>query len=165
MKDQYMRTTRFHHFTAALVAGACLVSIAAPGEARERNRSASRTAASGATVERNASVEAYPGYRSAERSASGPNGGSRSVERGYTAGEGAYRSVDVTGANGNTYSREGSSSYDAETGYSSTRSSSGPYGSSSRSVERDAYPGGYEASVEGTNRNGGSYSREVTRSY
>ena len=71
--------------TAVLVATAFVGSIAVPlqAEARSRQHSVSRSGPAGRSVERDASVQAGPGYRDASRMQQGPNGGTREVERGY----------------------------------------------------------------------------------
>lgn len=143
--------------TGALAVGLAFSSIA---DARERNRSVSRETAAG-SFERQSQVQAGPGYRSAARSQSGPNGGSRSVERGHEDGN-RYREVSGTTASGDDWSRSRSTSIE-EGSMSRSRSVSGPGGASagsSVSVSHDETGGSRSAYRYGPN--GGSVSRETS---
>ena len=153
----------------ALLAGALAVGLAfsSIADARERNRSVSRETSAG-SFNRQSQVQAGPGYRSATRSQSGPNGGSRSVERGHEDGN-RYREISGTTASGDDWSRSRSRSRSAsiEDGtLNRSRSVSGIGGASagsSGSVSHDE--NGVSRSVYRNGPNGGSVSRETSHEH
>lgn len=117
----------------------CAASFSLPAQARERSRSVTRTGPNGLSTQRQAHIEAAPGYRDASRSQQGPYGGTRDAERGYDASTGtAYRDISGTTAGGKTWSRDGQTTVN-DGSYAHSYSATGPNGGSVSRERQGSY--------------------------
>jgi len=148
----------------AVIAALSLSAISLDVGARERSFSGTRTGPAGNSVQRNKTVQASDGNRSASSSVQGSNG------RGYTRDASrtydpdtktVNRSATTTTNSGETFTRNGSTTYNGDGSVSSSGSVTGPNGqSATRTGSTTVTPGGASSTATVTGPNGATATRQ-----